>query len=206
MDDLLREFLTETNEGLATLDTQLVQLEQNPNDPQLISSIFRIMHTIKGTCGFIGLPRLESVAHAGENVLGKLRDKVFPVSPDAVTIILEALDKVKQLVGTLEETGKEPEGDDAVLIARLNAFADTGGLSAGAVGIAGPAVVPFDPLEEAFRNAPGPEDMAPPPAIEEPVVSAPAPAPAASVPVPSPVVEKAEAKPAGESKESAIAN
>jgi two-component system chemotaxis sensor kinase CheA len=58
MDDLLVEFLTETSEGLATLDTQLVTLEENPNDPNLIGSIFRIVHTIKGTCGFLGLPRL----------------------------------------------------------------------------------------------------------------------------------------------------
>jgi two-component system chemotaxis sensor kinase CheA len=206
MDDLLREFLTETNEGLATLDTQLVQLEQNPNDPQLISSIFRIMHTIKGTCGFIGLPRLESVAHAGENVLGKLRDKVFPVTPEAVTIILEALDAVKHLVTALEETGKEPEGADTALIARLNAFADGQGIGAGAGGEAPPAA-PLDPLEEAFKNAPGPEDMAAAMAAEpEPVVAPPSPPAAAAS---EPAAAKAEAKPAGGGgggAESAIAN
>jgi len=62
MDDLLREFLTETNESLAVLDLELVKLEQNPEDPKLLGSIFRIVHTIKGTCGFLGLPRLERVA------------------------------------------------------------------------------------------------------------------------------------------------
>ena len=71
MDDLLSEFLTETAESLAVLDVELVKLEQNPNDPELISNIFRLVHTIKGTCGFLGLSRLESVAHAGENVLAK---------------------------------------------------------------------------------------------------------------------------------------
>ena len=75
MDDLLREFLTETNESLAVMDLELVRLEQNPEDPKLLGSIFRIVHTIKGTCGFLGLPRLERVAHAGESVLGKIRDK-----------------------------------------------------------------------------------------------------------------------------------
>jgi two-component system chemotaxis sensor kinase CheA len=70
MDDLLQEFLTETTESMETLDNDLVMLEQNPNDPDLLGNIFRLVHTIKGTCGFLGLPRLETVAHAGENVLG----------------------------------------------------------------------------------------------------------------------------------------
>ena len=74
MDDLLSEFLTETSESLDSLDSELVRLEQNPNDPELLGNIFRLVHTIKGTCGFLGLPRLESVAHAGENVLGNFRD------------------------------------------------------------------------------------------------------------------------------------
>ena len=74
MDDLLNEFLTETVENLGTLDVELVRLEQNTNDPELLSNIFRIVHTIKGTCGFLGLPRLEAVAHASENVLGRFRD------------------------------------------------------------------------------------------------------------------------------------
>ena len=89
MDDLLSEFLTETNESLAVLDQELVKLEQNPNDPGLLGNIFRIVHTIKGTCGFLGLPRLETVAHASENVLGKIRDGELPVTPAAVTLILE---------------------------------------------------------------------------------------------------------------------
>ena len=58
MDDLLSEFLTETNEGLGLLDTELVKLERHPNDQELLSNIFRLVHTIKGTCGFLGLPRL----------------------------------------------------------------------------------------------------------------------------------------------------
>jgi two-component system chemotaxis sensor kinase CheA len=65
MDDLLSEFLTETNESLEELDVEVVRLEQEPNDPELLSSIFRLVHTIRGTCGFLGLPRLESVAHSG---------------------------------------------------------------------------------------------------------------------------------------------
>jgi two-component system chemotaxis sensor kinase CheA len=124
MDDLLREFLTETAESLAVLDVELVKLEQNPNDPELLGNIFRLVHTIKGTCGFIGLPRLERVAHAGENVLGKVRDGELEVTPEAVSIILECLDRVRSLTAALEEAGAEPEGDDSDLIQRLNALAD----------------------------------------------------------------------------------
>src|SRR5579872_2789582 len=90
MDDLLSEFLTETTENLSVLDLELVKLEQNPNDPALLSNIFRLVHTIKGTCGFLGLPRLEAVAHAAENVLGKIRDNELAVSPEAISLILES--------------------------------------------------------------------------------------------------------------------
>src|SRR4051812_42933622 len=74
MDDLLADFLTETNEGLVALDAALVRLERAPEDAATLSEVFRIVHTIKGTCGFLGLSRMESVAHAGENVLGRYRD------------------------------------------------------------------------------------------------------------------------------------
>ena len=93
MDDLLREFLTETTESLSVLDSELVKLEQNPNDPGLLANIFRLVHTIKGTCGFLGLPRLEAVAHASENVLGKLRDGEMVITPHAISLILQALDR-----------------------------------------------------------------------------------------------------------------
>lgn len=84
MDDLISEFITETAESLSMLDLELVKLEQNPNDRDILGNIFRLVHTIKGTCGFLGLPRLESVAHAGENVLGKIRDNEIEVSPGAI--------------------------------------------------------------------------------------------------------------------------
>lgn len=124
MDDLLSEFLTETNESMESLDVEVVRLEQEPNDPELLGSIFRLVHTIKGTCGFLGLPRLESVAHAGENILGKFRDGELPVTPEAVTLIFESLDQIKSVLAVLAETEAEPDGDDSDLIARLNAMAD----------------------------------------------------------------------------------
>ena len=123
MDELLQEFLTETGESIATLDVELVNLEQNPDNPTLIDNIFRLVHTIKGTCGFLGLPRLEKVAHSGENILGKFRDGDLTVSPQAVTLILEAIDRIRDLLAGLEATESEPDGDDADLIQRLDAFA-----------------------------------------------------------------------------------
>src|SRR6185295_2473698 len=105
MDDLLSEFLTETSENLAVLDVELVKLEQNPNDKELLGNIFRLVHTVKGTCGFLGLPRLESVAHAGENVLGKVRDGELDVTPQAVTAVLECLDRIRSIMSDLETNG-----------------------------------------------------------------------------------------------------
>ena len=126
MDDLLSEFLTETAESMETLDVELVKLEQNPNDEAILSNIFRLVHTIKGTCGFLGLPRLEAVAHASENVLGQFREGQVNVEPAAVTLILESLDQIKEILDTLENTEAEPPGEDTDLIRRLNHLAETG--------------------------------------------------------------------------------
>ena len=119
MDDLLRDFLTESNENLAKLDNDLVDLEQHPDDTSLLNGIFRTIHTIKGTCGFIGLIRLEGVAHAAENVLDALRSNRLTVQPAVIGDVLSAIDCIKLILGHLEETEAEPEGDDSALIARL---------------------------------------------------------------------------------------
>jgi two-component system chemotaxis sensor kinase CheA len=123
MDDLLADFLTETHEGLVTLDAALLRLERAPQDKPTLSEIFRLVHTIKGTCGFLGLGRLEKVAHAAENVLGLYRDGVLVVSPSGVSLILRALDCIKDIVARLESGGVEPTGDDRELIAALDAAA-----------------------------------------------------------------------------------
>ena len=108
MDDLLTDFLTETNESLAELDVALITLERTPDDADTLSLIFRLVHTIKGTCGFLGLPRLEHVAHAAENVLGKLRDHTLSVNPAIVSQVLAALDRIKMIVAALGVSGAEP--------------------------------------------------------------------------------------------------
>ncbi len=121
MDDLIADFLTETNESIADLDVALVNLERTPDDQATLSLIFRLMHTIKGTCGFLGLPRLEKVAHAAENVLGKVRDGLLAATPDTVTLVLAALDRIKVIVAGLAASGSEPAGDDGALVEALNA-------------------------------------------------------------------------------------
>ena len=215
MDDLLAEFLTESNEGLQVLDNELVKLEQNPNDPELLSNIFRLMHTIKGTCGFLGLPRLEGVAHAGENVLGRLRDGEITVSPEIVSLILECLDRIREILAALEATESEPEGDDADLISRLNAAAEGKASAPEAPSAEEPAP---EPVEMVAEEESQPADVSEPEAVEteaaseaapeseapvEPTPETPeAPKPAASDAPPA-AAAKAEAK---ATKESAVAN
>ena len=94
MDDLLREFLTETSESLDTVDNQLVRFEQDPSDAKILDNIFRLVHTIKGTCGFLGLPRLETLAHAAETLMSRYRDGM-PVTGVAVTLVLFTIDRIK---------------------------------------------------------------------------------------------------------------
>lgn len=125
MDDLLREFLTETNESLDTVDNQLVRFEQDPNNAKILDNIFRLVHTIKGTCGFLGLPRLEALAHAAETLMGKFRDGM-PVTGEAVTLILSSIDRIKEILGQLEATEAEPEGVDTDLIDALHHMVELG--------------------------------------------------------------------------------
>jgi two-component system chemotaxis sensor kinase CheA len=175
MDDLLSEFLTETAESIEIVDVQLVKLEQEPNNREVLSNIFRLVHTIKGTCGFLGLPRLGAVAHASENVLGKFRDGEIEVTPAAVTLILASLDCIKGILAEIERTEAEPEGDDEALIAALNEMAEGKAPTAAAPAPAPvaapepeqtlerelrPGEVSLDELERAFRDAPGPEEIA----------------------------------------------
>ncbi len=123
MDDLLSEFLTETAENLDVVDVELVKFESDPQNTEVLDKVFRLVHTIKGTCGFLGLPRLEAVAHAAETMLGRFRDGDLVVTPDAVTLILESLDHIKVLLHHLETEEQEPEGSDSELIGRLEAAA-----------------------------------------------------------------------------------
>jgi two-component system chemotaxis sensor kinase CheA len=123
MDELLQEFLGETGEHLDTVDRELVRFEQEPNNSEILRNIFRLVHTVKGTCGFIGLPRLEALTHAAESVIGQFRDGAS-VSSTAVTAILDTIDRIKEIMAELAEKGQEPPGSDEVLIDELRALAE----------------------------------------------------------------------------------
>ncbi len=94
MDDLLRDFVVETSESIEVVDNELVRFEQDPNNRAIIAQIFRLVHTIKGTCGFLGLPRLEALTHAAESAIDKFRSGA-PVTREAVTLILSTIDRLR---------------------------------------------------------------------------------------------------------------
>ncbi|PZO04532.1 MAG: hybrid sensor histidine kinase/response regulator [Hyphomicrobiales bacterium] len=174
MDDLLQEFLTETGENLDTVDRELVRFEQEPNNRDILRNIFRLVHTVKGTCGFIGLPRLEALTHAAESLIGQFRDGAS-VSAIAVTATLETIDRVKDILSELAEKGEEPPGNDENLIRELGILTDhakaeldrrapqaTDGADPVAAYLArhagtAPATPGEDGLDLVFRSAPGPQ-------------------------------------------------
>jgi two-component system chemotaxis sensor kinase CheA len=128
MDELIEDFLVETQEGLEELDNDLVVLEKDPGNTDIIAKIFRVMHTIKGTCGFLGLARLEKIAHAGEDIFDKIRDGDFNVTPEIISLVFESLDKIKDIMSYIEENETEPDGDDSDLVNRLRSCAESGGI------------------------------------------------------------------------------
>ncbi|WP_332681517.1 hybrid sensor histidine kinase/response regulator [Bosea sp. (in: a-proteobacteria)] len=179
MDELLQEFLSETGEHLDTVDRELVRFEQEPNNTDILRNIFRLVHTVKGTCGFIGLPRLEALTHAAESVMGQFRDGAS-VSSTAVTAILETIDQIKEIMAELTEKGQEPPGNDDALIGELRALAAKASQELSAKEEPG---VPLDPvaaylakstgesrpdeLDLIFRAAPSPLDKPRAPGAEE---------------------------------------
>ena len=120
--EIVQEFLVESYENLDRLDRELVSLEKAPGDAETLGSIFRTIHTIKGTCGFLGFSKLEAVAHVGENLLSKLRDGVLQLNPELTTALLAMVDAVRQMLASIEASGQEGERDDAALIAKLTAL------------------------------------------------------------------------------------
>jgi two-component system, chemotaxis family, sensor kinase CheA len=105
----VREFLIESNENLGVLDCEIVELEKSPADEQLIASVFRTIHTIKGTCNFFGFEILGSIAHVAENILGQVREKQRPLTPELVSLVLQTVDVVKLVLANIEERGEEGE-------------------------------------------------------------------------------------------------
>ncbi len=209
MDDVVREFLGESRENCDQIDLDLVALEKNPEDSGVIARIFRAIHTIKGTCGFLGFGQLESVSHAAENVLSALRDEEIAPTPEMTTTLLAFVDVSRALLDRIESTGQEGEGDYSQLVAQLTALYRPGGAAAepgapddhGAPASPAPAVaIATTPPRTAVAASPsasligipvsGPPPFAVPAIIAAPA-PAPAPAPAAAHP-PSPAPEAGE--------------
>src|SRR4029453_6974142 len=118
MDELLRDFLTETHESIDVVDVELVRFEQEPNNAQILGRIFRLVQPIKGPRGFLSPPRLEALTHAAETLIGNFRDGA-PVTSEAVSLILATIDRIKLLLDELERNPAEQAGDDRDLIEEL---------------------------------------------------------------------------------------
>ena len=122
--EIIKEFLIESNENLARLDQEFVELEQRPNDQNLLSSIFRTIHTIKGTCGFLGFGILEAITHRAENMLSQLREGQRRLTPGLTTLLLETVDIVKNILAEIETSGAEGSETYDELCNRLQAACD----------------------------------------------------------------------------------
>ncbi len=121
MDELLSDFLSETTETIEGVESYLVLFEQNPSDTDTVTHIFRLVHTIKGTCGFLGLERLQSIAHASETLIDTLRNGALPTST-AVSLLLQAMDRIKQLVAGVADLQQEPRGDDRDITGKIESY------------------------------------------------------------------------------------
>lgn len=119
MDAVVREFLAESFENLDQLDRDVVALEENPSDREIFGRIFRVVHTVKGTCGFLAFHRLEAVTHAGESVLARLRDGSLELEPEITEVLLHLFDAVRTMLGEIDRTGSEGDNDYPDLIADL---------------------------------------------------------------------------------------
>ncbi len=206
-DDIVREFLVESSENLDLLDRELINLEKDPGNRGTLASIFRTIHTIKGTCGFLGFTKLESVAHVGENLLSKLRDGELALNPEMTTALLAMVDAIRQMLASVEAVGNEGERNDQELIQTLTRLLQGSAAAPKAEASLTPAATPVVPAEAAPA-----EPVAPPPAasIAAPPVELPlTPAPVAdaapkSEPKPDhPAEHSADHGPAAPASESA---
>src|SRR5438270_2775230 len=125
MDDIVKDFLIESNENLDRLDQELVKLEADPSSKELLGSIFRTIHTIKGSCGFLGFAKLEKLAHAGESLLSLLRDGKLQLNEAITSALLAMVDSVRQMLATIQDSGHDGTNDCSSLIAHLDRLQST---------------------------------------------------------------------------------
>src|ERR1035437_2263723 len=170
MDELTREFLIESQEGLDRMERCLTDLEEWPQDASLIGDIFRSVHTIKGTTGFLGFKRLEKLAHAGENLLGLLREGKLAADRAVITGLLQLLDGLRSILKTIEADGTEGEGEDAALIGCLEELQVPAQAKQPVHARAGTHPAPAPPAEvrPTHSTAPAPPPSAPTPSASQP--------------------------------------
>jgi two-component system, chemotaxis family, sensor kinase CheA len=143
-DEIIREFVAESYESLDRMSMDLVALEQEPTNPETLSSVFRTMHTVKGTCGFLGFAKLEAIAHAGEELLSLIRDGMLEMTPDVVSALLDTSDAIRTVLRHVESDATEGPGDYQGLVERLAALARAGGVV---------VADPVDDVERLVRSA-----------------------------------------------------
>src|SRR6201996_9450922 len=124
IEEVIKEFLVESNEGLDTFDRDLVALEQDKSSRELLDNIFRAIHTIKGTGGVLGFEKLVSISHLGESVLSKMRDGILLLSPEIATVLLAMADALRQILNRISAEGQEGDAEFPELLARLSQVLD----------------------------------------------------------------------------------
>src|SRR5215469_9478317 len=129
LQEATKEFLIESHENLDQLDADLVELEETEAPAEALGRIFRTLHTIKGSCSFLGFPNLEAVAHAGESLLAKLRDGQLDLNPLITDALLKMVDAIRKMLSAIENTGRDESVDEHGLIVELNRLASGKSLS-----------------------------------------------------------------------------
>jgi len=183
--DIVKDFLVESYENLDRLDRDLVGLEKNPQDKDALAGVFRTIHTIKGTCGFLGFNKLEKVAHVGENLLTRLRDGQLILNPEITTALLGMVDAVRQMLKEIESTGQDGEADYPELRENLTRLQTP---AAGSV-----AVVPSLPAAPLTQKPIAVPEAPVAAAAKEILLALEAPAPATPVDSPAPSRGKGDA-------------
>src|ERR1035441_2881823 len=149
--DVIREFLVESHENLSRLDQELVELEKHPRDAALLASIFRTIHTIKGTCGFLAFSTLERITHQAESLLSQLRDGKRKLTPSLISLILDTVDATRKVLASIEANGEEGPDHFENLAERLRVAAQLkGGVDSQSV-----------PAQEGLDPSPGLDAEAP---------------------------------------------
>ena len=188
-DELIKEFLVESYDNLDRLDREFLALEKDPTNKDYLSSIFRTIHTIKGTSGFFGFEHLQALTHVGENLLSKLRDGKLTLNGDMANALLAMVDAVRGMLGIIESTGVEGQTDHSALKATLSSLQEDQPVEATADHGGGHQPGPLTAMFEAANAKPPvkpPEKTAaaPPAAVAAPTPLTP------KLPVKSPKIEE----------------